>query len=141
MESGEEALHSKRKAMTWVTRAPVAWNGDEIPIVDAATVPGGLDRDQVGGAVSIAFKVDEKAGTVVPIGTKIKDCLKAVFCRCCAKKNIDTAVNDESAAQNNAGESFKEHHSISNQNELIPLNQAQLSARDKPEGNLEMIPI
>lgn len=84
---------------------------------------------------------DDEPKAKVPIGTKIKDCLKAVFCRCCAKKNIDTAVNDESAAQNNAGESFKEHHSISNQNELIPLNQAQLSARDKPEGNLEMIPI
>jgi hypothetical protein len=73
VESGEKAVQTKRKAMAWVTRAPVAWMGDEIPIVDAATVPGGLEKDQAGGAVSIAFKVDEKAGTVVPIDINAKD--------------------------------------------------------------------
>ena len=73
VESGEQASKSLRMAKKWVEDSPLAWMGDEIPIIDAATVPGGLEKDARGGAVSIAFKVDEKAGTVVPIDINAKD--------------------------------------------------------------------
>ena len=73
VESGEKASKSLRMAKKWVEDSPLVWMGDEIPIVDAATVPGGLEKDARGGAVSIAFKVDEKAGTVVPIDINAKD--------------------------------------------------------------------
>jgi len=73
VETGEKAVQSMSKAKKWIEMSPVAWQGDEIPIVDAATVPGGFDEDKPGGALSIAFKVDEKAGTVVPIDMNAKD--------------------------------------------------------------------
>jgi hypothetical protein len=71
-KGGEAAVHSVEAAKKWLATVPIAWMGDEIPIVDAASVPRGLSSDQQNGSVSTAFKVDEKTGDVRPIDMNSK---------------------------------------------------------------------
>ena len=70
--TGEAAVNTVTAAREWLSTAPIDWKGDEIPIIDAATVPGGLSKDAVGGSVSIAFKVNEETGTISPIDMNSK---------------------------------------------------------------------